>query len=123
MSPRLDNNLTSKYFHGGCPGLSPGDTVRSARATGVRSVSSAAGDAYRRDRVYITASVAEARDYARLYISPSVMDALSHNGRLDLADLGGAVYEVEPLGPIEPDRDYVGNPGISWQTIEARVVR
>jgi hypothetical protein len=51
------------------------------------------------------------------------MDALSHNGRLDLADLGGAVHEVEPLGPIEPDGDYVGNPGILWQTIEALVVR
>lgn len=120
---RLDSNQTPMYFHGGCPGLSPGDMVRSAKATGVPSVSSAAGDAYRRDRVYITASAAEARDYARLYISPSVIAALSRNGSFDLADLGGAVYEVQPLGPIEPDRDYVGTPGISWQTTEARVVR
>lgn len=112
------------YFHGGAPGLFPGDIVRSAEVKGVPSVSSAAGDAYRRDLVYITTSADEARDYARAYISPSVVAAV-REGRIDLAlaRLGGAVYEVEPLGPLEPDRDYVGKPAISWQTIEARVVR
>ena len=103
-----------RYFHGGRPGLAPGETIRSAAATGVPSVSDAAGDAYRKDRVYITTSEREARDYAGLFVPPSPSS---------LADLGGAVYEVEPLGPVEPDRDYKSQPGVSWETTEARVLR
>ena len=102
-----------RYFHGGRPGLAPGETIKSAAATGIPSVSAVA-DAYRKDRVYITTSESEARDYAGLFVPPSPSS---------LADLGGAVYEVEPLGPVEPDRDYEGQPGVSWETTEARVLR
>ena len=103
----------TRYFHGGRPGLGPGETIRSAEATGVPSVSARA-DAYRADRVYITTSESEARDYAGLFVPPSPSS---------LADLGGAVYEVEPLGPVDPDRDYKGRPGVSWETTEAQVLR
>jgi hypothetical protein len=87
------------------------------------TVSTVAGEAYSPDRVYLTTDEDAARAYAGLYMSPSVMrQAQAGVAPSSLEGLGGAVYEVEPLGPVEPDRDDSA-PGLSWQTTRARVVR
>jgi hypothetical protein len=113
--------LRGRYFHGGVPGLRPGDVITPAAKTGTLSVSGKAGALYRRDRVYITNSEAEARDYAKLFVPMGLATTLGVES-LPIEDLGGAVYEVEPRGPIEPDPD-TPKRGASWQVVEAEVVR
>ena len=61
------------------------------------------GVVLREDRVFVTTS----RDAALLYAS---------------GWRRGVIYEVEPIGLLEPDPD-CSMPGLSWQCEKARVLR
>ena len=76
-----------KLYHGGVPGLVPGQILQPPALTGTPSCSDYDSKHCRRDRVYLTTDPAEAAVYAAL------------------APLGGQgdVYEVEPRGELEPD--------------------
>ncbi|MFB7323441.1 hypothetical protein [Streptomyces sp. NPDC056190] len=107
---------TLRYFHGGVPGLKPGDLITphapnvidgcavcEARPAG-RTATTAGGQPIdpptgRPDRVYITTD----RDYARWYAS-----------RYWLGDL----YTVEPVGDVEPSTE---DPFPTWCAAAARV--
>lgn len=96
-----------RYFHGGIPGLRPGDLILPPATTGTaRTLAEYAeqlgGDHVRRDRVYLATGRDVARAYAAFYPD-------------------GALYTVEPVGELEPDPDcYV--PGLSWQCASATVL-
>jgi hypothetical protein len=100
----------SRLWHGGVPGLAPGALVLPSAVTGVEPatlgrVAELGGDAEttRRDRVYVTSDRQVAAAYAALFPN-------------------GALYEVEPVGPVEPDPDCLV-PGLSARCLSARVVR
>lgn len=98
---------TTRYYHGGQKGLKAGDFIQPPNETNVRHTlfeygTGAAGVA-RRDRVYATPDHHCAVMYAALHPS------------------GGAVYEVEPVGTLEPDPDCT-EPGLSWACDRARIV-
>lgn len=57
-----------------------------------------------------------------VYFSPHEHVARSYSQRAALRESPGHVYEVEPLGPVEPDPNVV-TPGISYRAPKARVVR
>lgn len=97
------------YFHGGYPGLKPGDLIQPPDATGTEhrlsAVSAELGGpahATRMDVVYLTTGRDVARAYAAFYPD-------------------GALYRVEPHGGLEPDPDS-GITGLSWQCPAAEVV-
>lgn len=97
-----------RYFHGGIPGLKPGDLLLPPDTTGTERTLTTYGEqlgsnAVRRDRVYVTTG----RDVARVY-------AAFHPD--------GALYEVEPDGDTTPDPDCTV-PGVSWECPAARVLR
>lgn len=121
----VDTQIVTKdrcFFHGGCRGLQPGDMLLPAAATGVDSVSGAAGAPYSRDHIYLTLSVEDARSYAAVFIPAGILERLQRGETIARSDLGGDVYEVEPLDEVGPDLDHP-IPGVSWQTKRARVVR
>lgn len=97
-----------RYWHGGAPGLKPGDVLLPPDATGASSLAEyraavgAGGDVLRTDRVFVATDRQVARGYA----------ALKPNG---------ALYEVRPEGVLEPDPDCL-LPGLSWQCERAVVV-
>lgn len=98
-----------RMYHGGQKGLRVGAYLEPPSVTGVRAMADhlndAAGTAHvRRDRVFVTPSVAAAVMYAAMHPS------------------GGAVYIVEPLGECEPDPDCTEE-GLSFQCPRARIVR
>jgi hypothetical protein len=114
-----------RFFHGGVRGLAVGDYIVPALEINAASVSGDLGARYRRDRVYVTTSEAAAREYAGLTIPPALIEARRRG--LPPADvlglglgLGGAVYEVEPVGPLEPDADEADH---SWECQRARIAR
>src|SRR5918992_5969369 len=78
---------TRKLYHGGAPGLVPGQALYPPSLTGARSCAEFDAEHCRSDRVYLTTDQADAVVYAAL--API-------SGR-------GDVYEVEPLGDLEPD--------------------
>lgn len=91
-------------FHGGVPGLSPGDLILPPAVTGQELHTSSLREAtrdYSTRRVYVTTGL----DYAQLF---------AH-----LRD--GAVYEVQPIGAVRPDEDSRVAP--SWSCRRARVLR
>jgi hypothetical protein len=96
------------YFHGGYPGLKPGDLILPPDTTGTEHRLSAiaaehGGPAYstRTDIVYVTTGRDVARAFAAFYPD-------------------GALYRVEPDGELEPDPD-CATPGLSWQCPAARI--
>ena len=104
-----------RYFHGGAPGLRPGDTI-TPPAEGTRHLvdgcqvceARKAGqplqdDHARPDRIYITTE----RDYARIYAAGYPK---------------GALYTVEPLGDLE-ETTGVDDPVPSWACPAARVLK
>lgn len=96
------------YFHGGLPGRTRGSFLLPPNFTKVRSMArllkkEADGVVLREDRVFVTTS----RDAALLYAS---------------GWRRGVIYEVEPIGLLEPDPD-CSMPGLSWQCEKARVLR
>lgn len=99
----------TRYFHGGYPGLKPGDMLLPPDTTGTEHRLSAiaaehGGPAYstRTDVVYMAASRNVARAFAAFYPD-------------------GALYEVRPKGELEPDPDS-GIDGLSWQCPAAEIV-
>lgn len=101
----------ARYFHGGPRGVWVGGdilpaallpTPASETLTGIAEEMGAAEIA-RRDRVYVTVSFAGAAMFAAMRPSP------------------GVVYEVEPIGALEPDLD-CDTPGLSF-TCERAVVK
>lgn len=112
-----------QFFHGGCRGLEPGDELLPPSKTGVSSVSGSGGAPYRRDRIYLTETVNEARSYAALYVPPLTLDALGRREQVTLDDFGGDLYEVEVIGKVVADRDYAEAVSErSWEAACARVI-
>lgn len=82
-----------RYWHGGFPGLRPGDFIVSAIESGTTRSLTGYGtqpgysvDHVRPDRVHLTAERASAKAFAAAYPD-------------------GALYQAEPIGEIEPDPD------------------
>jgi hypothetical protein len=78
---------SARLYHGGVSGLVPGQKLLPPARTGARSCSDYDGRHCRPDHVYLTADPTEAAVYA----------ALASSGG------DGDVYEVEPVGELEPD--------------------
>lgn len=106
----------TRYFHGGIPGLKPGDlitphpanvvdgcTICAAKAAGQQPVVEGLGIVdpltERTDRVYVT----DDREYARFYASKYPR---------------GDLYVVEPVGEVEPSTE---DHFPSWSVPAARV--
>lgn len=95
-----------RYYHGGVPGLR--DEILPAQRTGaVSNADYGAGEVCRRDRVYLTTIL----DAAALYAAGAPSEA------------PGWVYEVEPVGDLESDTDYLGPDGDSVCARRARIIR
>jgi hypothetical protein len=98
-----------RYFHGGIPGLKPGQLLLPPNTTGtdrtLATYSEQLADSghVRRDRVYLTVGRDVAKVYAAFYPD-------------------GALYEVEPDGDTVPDPD-CAVPGVSFECPAARVLR
>lgn len=93
------------YYHGGIPGLLPGQFILPPAETKQASLSDyGAGGIHRRDRVYVTTDPQAAALYAAMHPSKK-----------------GVVYQVEPQGELEPDPD-CREPGLSFQCDRARIV-
>jgi hypothetical protein len=107
------------YFHGGRPGLRVGGLILPPSVTGERSVQDSTNTpadeqaaieaVHRRDRVYLATDVRDARMYAAFNV---------HGTR----DRAGDVYRVVPVGEVEPDPDWLGEPGGSVHALRARIV-
>jgi hypothetical protein len=78
-----------RYFHGGYPGLGPGDLIRPAISLGIEKTKTPNQSRYNPRRVYVTTT----RWYAELFASGS----------------SGDVYEVKPVGRAIPDLDAKGS--------------
>jgi len=95
------------YYHGGRPGMKAGQLILPPSITGVRSQADYMPDhSCRKDRVYVATAFDAACLYAGGYPHPR----------------GGCVYEVEPIGTLEPDPD-CDMPGLSYAVEKARIVR
>jgi hypothetical protein len=108
--------VNGRLFHGGAPGRRKGDLLLPPSVTGLttttRTRSAAAGlgnSTQRHDRVYVTSD----RELAR-----ACAGAFEHD---DGTIGGGVLYQVEPVGNLEPDEDLPGF-DISFQVPKARVV-
>lgn len=96
----------TRFWHGGVPGLRPGDQILPPEVTGTQRTLSAHAPAgaphgTRTDLVYVADERKIARVYAALYPD-------------------GALYQVTPTGTLSPDPDA---PGRSWMCPGAVVVR
>lgn len=94
-----------RLYHGGVPGLLPGETLLPPLVTGVRSCADHDAEHSRSDRVYLTTDPAEAAAYAAL---------TAPGGH-------GDVYEAKPLDTLEPDPPDVAGTG-SYATRAAAVL-
>lgn len=95
----------ARYYHGGFGGLRVGQAVLPPASTGAPSTASfGAAGICRTDRVYVTTSFDAAYAFACLHWTGK-----------------GKVYEVAPVGPIEPDPDATDD-GYSFQCTAARIV-
>ena len=90
MHTAIDNpNRSAKFYHGGAPGLTPGDMLLPPSVTKTKSAVGRRTRAdikhkYRDDRVYITPDFKFALFFATMHPT-------------------GSVYEVEPIGDIDND--------------------
>lgn len=93
-----------KYYHGGYGGLKDGSMVLPPSITAAKSCADFGAEGVcKRDKVYITTDVFQARICAHWYPN-------------------GKVYEVYPIGDLTPDLD-CNEPDISFECDKARVVR
>jgi hypothetical protein len=93
---------TTRYFHGGDRGLKVGDHILPPSNTGQESASDfGAAPVHRRDRVYVSKGQSHAEFFASGTPDP-------------------IVYEVEPEGKLEPDRDCTS--GVSFACPKAKIV-
>jgi hypothetical protein len=93
--------MRERYFHGGNRKLRVGDYILPPSETGVTGIASL-NPLCRRDRVYVTPSIVDARFFASAASDP-------------------VVYEVVPDGAIEPDPD-CNRPGGSFACPKAKVI-
>lgn len=98
------------YFHGGAPGLEPGDILRPAAALGLDFTYHLDDAVYDPAYVYFTTRIEIATAYAARCVMPYVNE------------IPGTVYRVQPLGRIEPDPDYEPLPDIYKRAPRARVL-
>jgi hypothetical protein len=97
------------YWHGGAPGLNPGDLILPPSVTRTRNTLSAyVGEeasraGYQPTRVYLASEYEVAEVFAAMYPN------------------GGWVYRVQPEGQLEQDPDVVEQ-GMSWACERARIV-
>ena len=102
----IDKATSKRYYHGGAPGLK---IILPSNQTGAPTTADyGAHGVCRRDRVYITTSMHAALIFAAMHPSDR-----------------GVVYEVEPIGALEPDPDYVDadkSGEVSLQCESARVI-
>lgn len=93
------------WYHGGVPGLAVGDEIlppdRTGATTRLSRLAAALGAPHgtRTDVVYLASNEQHARAFAALYPD-------------------GALYAVEPSGPVEPDPDA---PDVAVMTPSARI--
>lgn len=109
-----------RYYHGGVTGLRPGQFILPPTETDTVSISDCGAptdelsqrvaEVHRRDRVYVTTDLDAARVFA-------AYAPFGNNRR------GGDVYEVQPVGDIEPDPDYLADDNASVCCERARVLR
>lgn len=109
----------TEYFHGGVLGLKPGQRILPPAETDAISIAdlttapeherNAVAAVHRRDRVYLTTDLRVATLWA----------ALHPHGT---PKRGGDVYRVRPEGDVEPDPDYLGEPGVSVQAPRALIL-
>jgi len=99
--------VSAALYHGGTRKLRRGGILLPPDRTGAATTADfGAGGACRRDRVYVTTELDQALMFA--IMAPP-------RGH-------GSVYEVEALGDLEVDPDYIG-PGGSYSVPMARVLR
>jgi hypothetical protein len=91
--------MRQRYFHGGNRGLNVGEYILPQSETGVGGMSH---PLHRKDRVYVTPDIVDARYYASAAKNP-------------------VVYEVIPEGEIEPDPDN-NRPGGSFACQKAKII-
>jgi hypothetical protein len=115
--------VTERWYHGGVPGLKRGDKILPPSVTGAFSIADLGtldpsddmpervAKVHSRDRVYLAASLKDARLWASLHPA--------HGGR----NRGGDLYEVTLDGPAEPDPDYLAGDGGSICCTSATIVR
>lgn len=94
VAERSDVPPAALLFHGGAPGLVPGDILRPAAALGFDFSYHTKGSIYDPNYVYLTRQLEVATAYAARCVMPMV------------DQVPGTVYQVQPLGLIEPDPDY-----------------
>lgn len=97
----------TSYFHGGRPGMRPGQFVLPPSITGAKSMADFGAEGIcRRDHVYVTTEFQAAALYGGMYRSKK----------------GGDVYLVEPIGELESDPD-CDMPGLSYSVPKARIIK
>lgn len=94
----------TRFYHGGPPGLS--EILPPALSGAASTADYGGGDVCRRDRIYVTSSFDCAAAFAS--VAPP-------NG-------SGVVYQVEPIGEVEPDPDCLEE-GLSFAAVAVRIVR
>lgn len=112
--------MSLAYYHGGVRGLRAGDKILPPSQTGAVTIADAETltawhreqvvKVHNRDRVYLCTEL----DGARLFAAASVEGGRTY---------GGSVYLVRPDGPVEPDPDWLGEPGVSVACTSATVIR
>lgn len=95
--------MMARYFHGGAPGLQPGDLIRPAISLGIHKTKTPNQPRYNPRRVYIT----RLRWYAELFANGSQ----------------GDVYEVNSVGRALPDLDAKGSFHCSCAEVVAVLAR
>lgn len=92
------------YYHGGPAGIPRFGLVQPPSITGAPTTADhGAGSVCRRDRVYVTTRLEVAMLFASGHLEPRI-------------------YEVVPVGELEPDPD-CDEPGMSFACLRARVRR
>lgn len=113
-----------RFWHGGSPGLEPGTVLLGrAEAESTGAVSPARYEQQHGyalgltspERVYFSSSREFAEGFAARF---TMRDDITGTG---VVMQHGALYEVEPLGPIEVDPDFESS-GVSWCAPRARIV-
>lgn len=96
--------MSVRYFHGGPKGRQRGGFILPPNLTRAKTLANyGAGGVCRTDRVYVTTDLRAALLYAAGVPK-------------------GVIYEVKPVGELEPDPDCL-EPGLSFQCESAKVVR
>lgn len=113
------------FYHGGPLGIKRGAQILSPRETGIRNLE----------------GLGPPRDLRKVYVSEYALESLRYAAAFRWADhggsqrkkallRGGALYEVKPVGELEPDPDFdydlgalYGRAGLAWQVPSAVMLR